>query len=288
MKENETSQNGVAVAEQKTVDALQKATKQGTMAGLKSRDISEVLNRMRTQIAQALPKHLTPERMIQMAATLIARNPKIAECSAQSLMGAVMQASILGFEPVDTLGHCYFVPYGGQIQFQIGYKGWISLARKSGEVKMLYAEVVRKGDEFEFEFGLEPKLKHVPNPEAESNDVTHVYAVAHYKDGGYNFIVLNKKQVEKLRLRSPMQKADPSGAWKTDYDAMAKAKAVKQLAKYMPLSIEVQKQILSDEAIINPKAFSNDRSGLKIEEYDYADAVDVTNAEIQEDESTNN
>lgn len=249
--------------------ALQKAKKPGTLAGLKHSQVQDVIASMKGQISQALPKHLTADRMIQMATSLIVKNPKLAECSAASLVGAVMQASILGFRPVEQLGECYFVPYGGVVQFQIGYKGFITLARRSGELKNIYAEVVHEGDKFEVEFGLEPKLVHIPRMDNENAKLTHVYAVSRYKDDGYNFMVLTASQVEKLRKRNPMQKGAPSGSWATDYDAMAKAKVIKQLAKYMPLSVDFMNATLSDEAVITDKAFSNDQSGLKIEQFTY-------------------
>jgi len=264
--------------------ALQKATKRGTLAGLKHTQIQDVLNGMKTQIAQALPKHLTVDRMIQMASSLIAKNPKLGECSASSLVGAVMQASILGFRPVEALGECYFVPYGGAVQFQIGYKGYVSLSRRTGELKTIYAEVVHQGDHFEYELGLEPKLIHKPKLDNDDASMTHVYAVAKYKDGGYNFMVLSHYQVEKLRKRNPMQKEKPSGAWATDYDAMAKAKAVKQLSKFMPLSVDFQNAILSDEAVIKQDAFTNDGTGLKVEQFTYEPDPDgiTENAEAEE------
>jgi recombination protein RecT len=258
---------------------MNKAKKAGTLAGLKHTDITTVIEGMRPQLEMALPKHLNADRLIQMAANLITKNPKLGECSAASLMGAVMEASILGFKPANALGQCYFVPYGGHVQFQVGYKGYVDLARRSGQIKTLYAYVVRKGDEFVYELGLEPKLTHKPTG-ASDQEVTHVYAVAHYKDGGYNFVVLTRDEVEKLRLRNPMQKGAPRGAWQTDYEAMAKAKAIKQLAKYMPLSDEMQSAVLSDEARITPDAFTNNHTGIDFDNLEYpteeAESEDVT------------
>jgi recombination protein RecT len=255
-------------------EAMAKSTKKGTLAGLKHTDIQTVINGMKAQIAQALPKHLSADRMVQMAVSLIAKNPKIAECSAQSLIGAVMQASILGFKPVEALGECYFVPYGGQVQFQIGYKGFIKLAQQSGQLKNIYAEVVREGDEFIYELGLEPRLIHIPNPESEGK-IKFVYAVAHLQNGGYNFQVLTFNQIEKLRLRNPMTRNNPkpSGAWATDYEAMAKAKAIKQLVKYLPLSDTIFEATKADEAIIKENAFTNNNSGLDVDAFDYSEEV---------------
>jgi recombinational DNA repair protein RecT len=72
-----------------------------------------------------------------------------------------------------------------------------------------------------------------------------------------------------------MQKEEAAGAWKTDYEAMAMAKAIKQLAKYLPLSDELQTMVQSDESILDPKMFASDRSGelVDIERPDYEDAI---------------
>lgn len=278
----------------KIKEALSKAKKPGTLAGLKSQDVMTVLESMKASISMALPKHLTADRMLSMATTVISSNPKLAECTAQSLIGAVMQASILGFKPTPILGECYFVPFNNkktlpngrevwqkEVQMQIGYKGYISLARRSGEIKTLYAYPVYENDEFTYELGLEPKLEHKP-ADGDRGKFTHVYAVAHYKDDGYNFMVLTKGEVEKLRLRNKSQKAKPSGAWATDYETMACAKAIKQLAKYMPLSDEMNKAVISDEAIITDKAFTNDHEGIDIEKVEYADFESMEQPEEQE------
>jgi len=264
---------------------LQKATRKGTMAGLKTGQIKTVLSGYKADIANALPKHLTADRIIQMAATLIHRNPKIAECKAESLVGAVMQASILGFKPVESLGYCYFVPYGSELQFQIGYKGYIDLARRSGQIKMIYSQVVRENDEFNYAFGLEPKLDHVPA--GDDSEITHAYAVVHYKDGGYNFVVLTKKQIEKLRMSSPMQKAQPTGPWKQWYDKMAMAKAIKQLVPYMPLSEEAEEAVLTDEKVVHHTDFEQGKVKIEqVEEPDY-DSYEEAQEATEESESKN-
>lgn len=262
--------------------AMSKAFIKGTMAGLKQNDVNTILTSLKPQIAQALPKHLTAERMCQMTTTLITQNQEIAKCSVPSIVGAVMQASILGFEPVSALGQCYFVPYGGHVQFQIGYKGYLRLAQNSKEVKNIYAEVVRSGDRFEYELGLEPKLKHVPNIDGGDAPVTHVYAVAHLVNGSYQFVVMSRKQIELLRLRNPSQKSGIKGAWATDYEAMAKGKVIKQLAKYLPLSVDVQKAIISDESIITDKAFTNTGDGINVDAITFDPFEDVSAKRQQE------
>ena len=260
----------------KGVTVAQRVKQNGSLMGLNQGEIGQYLSGMKDRVAQVLPKHLTADRVLQMAATTIHRNSAIAKCSPASLLGSVMQASILGFPPVDALGYCYFVPYGEVVQFQIGYKGFIELARRSGKIKMIYAEVVREGDEFTAEFGLEPTLLHKPAFDS-SKPLTHVYAVCHFNEGGYNFVVLSKSDVERLRMRSPMQKGNPAGAWASDYDAMAKAKALKQLSKYLPLNIDQASDIATDDAVLMPESFHDGRA--KVEDITYEE-VDTETGEV--------
>jgi recombination protein RecT len=251
------------MSEIKTI--MQKASKKGTLAGLRHSEVSQIITGMESQIAQALPAHLSAKRIIQTVANIVAKNPKIAECSAASILGAVMESALLGLSP--GLRQCYFVPYGQACQFQIGYQGWVELARRSGKIKTLYAYTVHKGDEFEYELGLNPKLVH--KPAEVRGEITHVYAVAHYLPEGYSFVVLTKSEVEALRRRNASQRESPAGPWATDYAEMAKAKAIKRLAKLMPLSDELARATLADEAIITEQAISNDGSGNDVEGFVY-------------------
>jgi|SRR6056297_832882 len=243
---------------------MAKAKKPNTFSGLKQTDIGKVLSLRSSEISQALPKHITPERVIQMASTVISNNPRLAECNIGSIVGSLVEASVLGFKPSNALGQCYFVPYGGNCQFQIGYRGWIELARRSGQLKTIFAHVVREGDEFSYELGLNPDVKHKPSGDTDG-DITHVYAVAHFKDGGYQFEVLSRAEVEALRKRNRSQSAKPSAAWATDYAEMAKAKAVKRLAKYLPVSDEVFKAMATDEQVLTDEQLSTDGTGINTE-----------------------
>lgn len=253
----ETSRN-------KVTEILKRSSAPGTMSGLKDTDVNTVLQSYKGSIARALPKHLTPERMIQMASTLIAKNPAIAKCTASSLVGAVMQASILGLPPVEALGYCYFVPYGNSVQFSIGYKGYIALARRSGQLAKIYAEVVYENDTFTYERGLDPKLNHTPTM-GERGEIRCVYAVYHLKDGFSDFVVLSVADIEGYRKRSPSQSHGLSGAWKTDYAAMAKKTAIRRLSTYLPLQVdEIESAVSSDEAIITHEDFAPDGSGTLV------------------------
>ena len=242
------------------------------------RDIKTAILDLKPLIAQALPRHLTAERMIQMATNYVRQNPLIAKCTEQSLLGAIMQTSILGLEPIPALGQVYFVPYKAnkgtrenpqwvdEVQFQLGYRGMLQLIHNSGCVKMIYAEAVYEGDFYEEERGLHPTLKHIPNHDRPDNaKLLRVYAVAHTLSGGEFFEVLEKKEIEALRKLNRAQKEQSNGAWATHYEEMAKAKVLKKLAKFLPVSAAVTRAFAANESIITEKSFSRDQSGIDID-----------------------
>ena len=154
------SSSNLSVQDAMRKSVVKKVKAQGSLTNFSQGDIAVFLSAMKDRVAAVLPNDLSADQVVQMAATTIQRNPQIAKCTPASLLGAVMQASILGFSPVDSFGYCYFVPYGNSVQFQIGYKGYIDLARRSGEIKMIYAEVIREGDIYDIQLGLERKLEH--------------------------------------------------------------------------------------------------------------------------------
>jgi recombination protein RecT len=211
----------------------------------KPNDIFGFLRVHQGEIARALPKHMSADRMARIATTEVRRVPKLLACDAKSLFGAIIQASQLGLEPGGGLGHSYLVPYGKECQLIIGYRGMIDLARRSGQMISLSGEAVFAKDRFEYELGLDPKLKHVPSTEAERGPLVYAYAIAHLVGGGVQFVVLPRAEVDRIRSRSS---ASSSGPWKTDYDAMAIKTAIRRLFKYLPVSIELQRAVVLDEA----------------------------------------
>ena len=213
---------------------------------------------MKSQIQAALPKHMTPERMARIVTTEIRKNPALVKCERNSFLGAVIQCAQLGLEPGNSLGHAYILPYDKRekqngnwvtvrtdAQLIIGYRGMIDLARRSGQIISISARSVRQGDEFVYRFGLDEDLIHKPSEEVEEGDITHVYAVAKLRDGGIQFEVMSTKQIEAVRQQS---KAKDNGPWKTHWEEMAKKTVIRRLFKYLPVSVEIQRAVMLDEA----------------------------------------
>lgn len=239
---------------------------------------------MKPAIAEAIPRHMTPDRLLRIATTSIRNTPKLRICTPESLLGAVMQCAQLGLEP-NILGHCYLIPYrnkrkdeyGNRVfvdeaQFQIGYKGLIELARRTGQISSIMAHAVYENDDFEYEYGINEKLRHVPTDE-ERGQVTHYYAYAKFKDGGYSFLVMSRKDIERHRddftKSIDRETKEVYGPWADHFNEMAKKTVLKALMKYMPISVEFAKAVDQDETT---KYFGKDTK-------DMADVIDVTDWE---------
>ena len=249
------------------------------------------------QLSVALPKAMTPERLVRVVTTECRKTPALLNCRPESFLGAVLQCAQLGLEPGGALGHCYLLPFGNgkakderpNAQLIIGYRGMIDLARRSGQIVSICAYTVHEKDHFEWRLGLDPDIQHVPSPEADRGKMTYVYAVAKLKGGGVQFEVMSRAEVEKVRKQS---KAGSSGPWVTHFDEMAKKTVIRRLFKYLPVSIEAARAVEVDERAdrgeaVTPQDFIDVAyEDLGTEVPPEAVTVDGTTGEIVEDVPT--
>lgn len=248
----------------------------------KPQTIEDYMKKMAPAMAQALPKHMDIDRLTRLAMTTIRTTPALKDADVGSLLGAVMQAAQLGLEP-GLMGHCYLLPFNNknkgikEVQFIIGYKGMIDLARRSGHIKSIYAHAVYSNDEFDYELGLESKLVHKPTMNADKGEFVGAYAVAHFKDGGYQFEFMSKADIEKRKGRSKAANSKFS-PWTSDYEEMAKKTVVRHMWKYLPISVEVQQQLAYDEGtgkdISKIKDVTPDDTMLEAPDYELLDITD--------------
>jgi recombination protein RecT len=216
-------------------------------------NIRTMLERSRDQIKKALPAHLTADRLLRVAMTSIQKTPKLLDCTQQSLLACIMTCAQLGLEPDQFLGQAYLVPFkdtkkGVTICTLIpGYRGYIALARRSGEVQTVISHVVYERDTLELEYGVEDKLRHKPTMEGEPGNPIGAYCIFKYKDGSYSFDFMSVAEIEKIRARS---KSANDGPWATDWGEMAKKTVIKRHSKLAPLSVEFAKAVaLEDRAM---------------------------------------
>lgn len=216
----------------------------------KSKTIFDVIQAGAKQFATALPKHINSERFVRIAITTIRQNPKLAKCSQESLLGALMVSAQLGLEP-GTLGQCYLIPFENkkagtvECQFQIGYKGLIELLRRSGQLSDIYSYTVYENDDFNIEYGLSRTLTHKPNFD-ERGEIKGFYAVAILKDGAKAFEYMTKDEVVKHeeKYRKGSYKND---VWNKNFEEMSQKTVVKKLLKWLPVSVEFLEMAAKDE-----------------------------------------
>lgn len=218
--------------------------------------------KIKAQMALALPRHVTADRLARIALTEVRKIPKLAQCDQTSFLGAIMQCCALGLEPGGALGHCYLIPFENkrqnrtEVQFIVGYRGMIDLARRSGQILSIEARAVYDKDYFEVELGLDSKIVHRPDWTASNRgSLTFVYAVAKLKDGGVQFDVMSRAEIEAIRDKSQGYSVAKRYArdgvinspWASNFEEMAKKTVVRRLFKYLPVSIEIQRAVGMDE-----------------------------------------
>lgn len=217
------------------------------------------------ELALALPKTLTADRMARVLLTECRKNPALLECELPSVQSCIMQAAQLGLEPGSALGHCYLIPFNTkkdnqwvkECQLVIGYRGMLDLCRRSGQVKSIGAYCVHEGDDFHYELGLHRDIHHVPSASAQPGPMTYVYGVFELKDGGIQFDVMSRAEIEAVRNNSQGYKQAEKNAqkyhkeinspWASHFEEMAKKTVLRRMFKYLPMSIEAAQAVENDE-----------------------------------------
>ena len=231
---------------------IQKQGVQMSAAKAEKKTMQAYIKAMEPAIKKALPSVITPERFTRMVLSALSSTPKLAECSPQSFLAAMMTAAQLGVEPNTALGQAYLLPYRnhGQMecQFQLGYKGLIDLAYRSGEVSVIQAHTVYENDVFEYELGMDPKLRHVP-AKADRGEAVAYYAMFKTKDGGYGFEVMSVDDVQRHAQRYSKSYGSGTSPWRSNFDEMAKKTVLKRALKYAPLKSDFVRGVAQDETI---------------------------------------
>ena len=246
MKTNGSNANQVATTQ----------PKQGTLG--------EWLNKNKDSFGKALPLNtINVDRFIK-SAMLAITNPKMPNlrlCTKDSIFRALSEAASYGLDLNGTLGQSYLIPYNESKQvngkwvkemtahWQIGYKGLIALARRSNTIKTIAAEPIHENDIFEVELGMGRKLSHKIDIMKERGEVIGYYCLVELCNGGSQFKVMSKKDVE--NHRNKFSKAydanDPNNIWNKNFDAMALKTCVIQALKLCPISIEAMDAVAREE-----------------------------------------
>ena len=209
----------------------------------------------------ALGKPELVDAFVRSAITLVNMNRKLAECQPLSFLGALMQAAQLKLDL--SLGQAWIIPYysskngGLMAQFQIGYQGMIDLFYRHQLASELYAEIVYANDKFSYSLGTSRNISHEPTL-GERGDMVAVYAIAKLTSGAQNIVVMSVPELHRYKQHySKPDKEGRHGVWDSDFEAMAKKTAIKQVLKYMPKAVEIQRAMLNDGSVIETASVNN-------------------------------
>src|SRR3954471_12612712 len=195
--------------------------------------VRHALELMKPQLAAVLPAHLPADRLLRVVLNGLQSTPALLGCDRASLYRAVMTCAQLGLEPDGVLGQAWLVPSRGKVQLVPGYQGLIALARNSGQILSINAQAVHRNDHFEYAYGLNERLEHVPAG-GDRGEISHFYAYARFKDGGHCFDVMSRAEVDAVRRSGPAEEP----AWVNGYAEMGKKTALRRIARFLPLPVQ--------------------------------------------------
>lgn len=229
-------------AETKKSDISQLMTKQqrqSPISTLSSGAVKSFFTRYKSNIQEALPAHVRAERLITLSMTLIKKDKNLAECSPETMYGALIKCAHLGLEPVDGMNEVSLVAFKGKVQVIIGYAGLIKLATQHGDVLGIKPVIVYENDEYYYEEGLNDNLKHIPARGNRGAAIAY-YSVAKLANGERQFCFMYKEEIlHEMNKISEMKNGRAMGVWKSHFDAMALKTTIRRLVKYLPRSIEL-------------------------------------------------
>ena len=176
----------------------------------------------------------TYNREIIFAKQSFENNNSLQNCTTESMRNALVNIALTGASLNPVLQQAFLIPRKGKVCLDFSYRGLTKIATDSGGVLDIDATVVYENDEFYYEMGLNPVLKHIPVL-SDQGKPTHVYAVAVLSSGIKKFIVLNKEEIEKVKKSSIAFTKGSDTPWKGDFEAeMWRKTAVKKLYKLLP------------------------------------------------------
>ena len=203
------------------------------------------------------------QQFVASLLSIVTNNNLLAKATNESIMTAAMKAATLKLPIEPSLGMAYIVPYNrnekrgntwvkiNEAQFQMGYRGFIQLAQRSGQIRNINCDIVYKEEFLRYDkvYG----TLHLKEEQVDSGEVEGYFASLELINGFRKMIFWKKEKViahaQKYSKTYDKQIGDfkPGTPWKTEFDAMAQKTLIKELlSKYAPLSTELQEAIMAD------------------------------------------
>lgn len=247
-----------------------------------AKTLNDFMDKYKGQIALALPKHITADRMVRLAMTSFSQNSALQKCDMHSIFASVIVAAQLGLE-IGVGGQGYLVPYGGKATFVPGWQGLVDLVSRAGRATVWTGAVFR-GDEFEWALGDRPYVTHRPAGGGETwRDITHVYAIGRVNGSEYpvmevwsmDRVVKHLNKFNKVGGRHYALEKDGQ-----NMEMYARKVVLLQVLKYMPKSVEVQRAVDVANVSDTGKSFTFDGEVVTVKDIDDQGGVDQSTGEI--------
>jgi len=235
-----------------------------------AKSLSDFMDKYKNQIALALPKHISADRMVRLAMTSFSQNKGLQACDMHSIFASVVVAAQLGLE-IGVGGQGYLVPYKGKATFVPGWQGLVDLVSRAGRATV-WTGAVYEGDKFDWALGDNPFVKHQPEGDADNwKQISHVYAIGRVNGSQYpvievwtmNRVVRHLNKYNKVGASHYALKDDG-----VNMEMYARKVALLQVLKYMPKSIEVVRAMDVANAVDSGKPFTFDGEVVVIDDAD--------------------
>lgn len=223
--------------------------------------------RVKQGIAAVAGKFLTPDRMLRLCVMAVKKTPKLAACDPTTVLGAMMTSAALGLEPNTVQQQAFLIPYNSrrkvgtqwvdvlECQFQIGYRGFLTLAYRSPQIQVMQADAIHEHDAWDHTLGSQTMLRYSKSLR-ERGALIGAFSWARINDQGESACVLPLEEIEKIRGRSETYRALMRGVemaqdeqarnkaelklletpWVMWADDMAAKSAIKKHAKMLPIA----------------------------------------------------
>lgn len=218
--------------------------------------LSQLIESNTNKLKQILPSHLNAERMVRIAHTCIRTNPELSKCTPESFLGSLFVLAQVGLEPIH--GRSYLLPFSNkrkvngewktsrEVQAVIGYKGLIELFYRHKSALSIDMHTVYENDFFSVSYGSRSEIVHTPVFKNRGPAIAY-YAVAKMKEGGEVFKAMSVDEIRDHAAKHSKTYGQDFSPWTKDFNAMAMKTVLIQLAKVLPLSVEIQRAIEIDE-----------------------------------------
>ena len=211
---------------------------------------AQFLEEKKANITRFIPTTLAWADFQRIAETTTRQTRGLSDCDPNSILSALIQAAQYKMRPNTVLGRAWIIPYGKYAQFQLGYKGILEFAYRSGQYRRIDAQAVREGDFIEWMGGSEKYIKHKEShdPDRENKPITHYFATYTLTNGGGNCEIWTREQM--LRHRDKYSKTKSKDTpWYTNEEEMGKKVMLTRVLKYAPLSEEMERALIADSSI---------------------------------------